>query len=131
MANQYFREMAPDGQDLVDMRSTSRVMNRSYWFRSFLTGAAIATLISLIAICFFECYLFTVVHGLAVTLSPIVETLGRIEDYPQRRPSFRDLQERHPPEHFAAPLEEHHDRTGIEFLRVSASLAAESKTATD
>jgi hypothetical protein len=84
-----------------------------------------------ITIRFFECYLFTVVHGLAVTLSPIVETLRRIEDYPQRRPSFRDLEERRPREQFAAPLEEHHDRTGIEFLCVSASLAADSKTATD
>ena len=122
MANQYLREMAPDGQVLADMRSTSRAMNRSNWFRSFLTGAAIATLISMITICFSECYLFTVVHGLAVTLSPIVETLRRIEDYPQRRPK-----ERRPPEQFAAPLEEHHDRTGIEFLSVSATLAADSK----
>jgi hypothetical protein len=131
MANKYLHEMASDGQVLADMRSSSRAMNRSNWFRSFLTGAAIAMLISLITICFFECYLFTVVHGLAVTLSPIVETLRRIEDYPQRRPSFRDSEERRPPEHFAAPLEEHHDRTGIEFLCVSASLAADSKTATD
>jgi hypothetical protein len=122
MANQYLRETAPDGQVLADMRSTSRAMNRSNWFRSFLTGAAIATLISMITICFLECYLFTVVHGLAVTLSPIVETLRRIEDYPQRRPK-----ERRPPEQFAAPLEEHHDRTGIEFLSVSATLAADSK----
>jgi hypothetical protein len=121
MANQYLREMATAGQVLADMRSTSRAMNRSNWFRSFLTGAAIATLISLITICFFECYLFTVVYGLAVTLWPIVETLRRIEDYPQRRPSFRDLEERRPPEHFAAPLEERRDRTGIEFLCVSAS----------
>ena len=128
MANQYFGEMAPDGQVLVDMRSTSRVMNRSYWFRSFLTGAAIATLISLITICFFECYLFTVVHGLAVTLSPIVETLGRIEDYPQRRPSFRDLEERRPPEQFAASLEEHHDRTGIKFLCVSGGRGRKPET---
>ena len=127
MANKYLHEMAPDGQVLADMRSSSRAMNRSNWFRSFLTGAAI----SLITICFFQCYLFTVVHGLAVTLSPIVETLRRIEDYPQRRPSFRDLEKRRPPAQFGAPLEELHNRTGIEFLSVSASLAADSKTATD
>jgi len=131
MANKYLHEMVPDGQVLADMRSSSRAMNRSNWFRSFLTGAAIAMLISLITICFFECYLFTVVHGLAVTLSPIVETLRRIEDYPQRRPSFRDFEKRRPPAQFGAPLEELHNRTGIEFLSVSASLAADSKTATD
>src|ERR1700676_2679518 len=131
MANKYLHEMAPDGQALADMRCTSRAMNRSNWFRSFLTGAAMSTLISLITICFFECYLFTVVHGLAVTLSPIVETLRRMEDYPQRRPSFRDLEKRRPPAQFGAPLEELHNRTGIEFLSVSASLAADSKTATD
>ena len=122
MANQYLREMAPDGQVLVDMRQP----NRANWVRSFLTGAAMATLISLITIRFFEWYLFTVVNGLAVTLSPIVETLRRIEDYPQRRPSFRDLKERRLPEQFAAPPEEHHDRNGIEFLSVSASLAADN-----
>ena len=131
MANQYLREMAPDGQALADMRCTSRAMNRSNWFRPFLTGAAIATLISILTIWFFEYYLFTIVHGLAVTLSPIVETLRRIEDYPQRRPSFRDLEKRRPPAQFGAPLEELHNRTGIEFLSVSASLAADSKTATD
>ena len=128
MANQYLREMAPDGQALADMRCTSRAMNRSNWFRSFLTGAAIAMLISLITICFFECYLFTVVHGLAVTLSPIVETLRRIEDYPQRRPSFRDLQERRPPEQFAASLEEDHDRTDIKFLSVSGGRGRKPET---
>ncbi|MEA3146218.1 MAG: hypothetical protein QOI53_1693, partial [Verrucomicrobiota bacterium] len=63
MANKYLHEMVPDGQVLADMRCSSRAMNRSNWFRSFLTGAAIAMLISLITICFFECYLFTVVHG--------------------------------------------------------------------
>jgi hypothetical protein len=124
MANQYLHEMAADGQVLADMRSTSRAINRSNWLRSFLTGAAIATLISLITICFFECYLFTVAHGLAVILSPIVETLRRIEDYPQRRPSFRDLEERRPPEQLRAPVKEHHDRTGVEFLWVSVSSAA-------
>ena len=93
MANQYLREMAPDGQVLVDMRPTNRAMNWSNWFRSLLTGAAIATLISLITILFFEWYLFTVVDGLAVTLSPIAETLRRIEGYPPTRPSFRDLKE--------------------------------------
>src|SRR4029077_14616361 len=128
MANQYLREMAPDGQVLVDMRPTNRAMNRSNWFRSFLTGAAIATLISLIAICFFEWYLFTVVQGLAVTLSPIVETLRRIEDYPQRRPSFRDLEERRPPEQLAASLEEHHYRTGIKFLCVSGGRGRKPET---
>jgi len=116
MANKYLLEMAPDGQVLADMRSSSRAMNRSNWFRSFLTGAAIATLISLITICFFECYLFTVVHGPAVTLSPIVETLRRIEDYPQRRPSFRDLKERRPPEQFAAPLLTIISRSGLPIL---------------
>jgi hypothetical protein len=131
MANQYLREMAPDGQVLVDMGPTNRAMNRSNWVRSFLTGAAIATLISLTTIRFFEWYLFTVVDGLAVTLSPIAKTLRRIEDYPQRRPSFRDFEERHPPEHFAAPFEKHHNRAGIEFLSVSASLGADSKTAAD
>ena len=131
MANQYLREMAPDGQVLADMRSTSRAMNRSNWFRSFLTGAAIATLISMITICFFEWYLFTVVQGLAVTLSPIVETLRRIEDYPQRRPSFRDLEEPHSPERFAAPLEKYHDPAGIGSLSVSVSSAADSQTAAD
>jgi hypothetical protein len=85
MANQYLREMAPDGQVLVDMRPTNRAMNRSNWVRSFLTGAAIATLISLVTIRFFEWYLFTVVNGLAVTLSPIAETLRRIEGYPQHK----------------------------------------------
>jgi len=39
MANQYLREMAPDGHVVVDMRPTNRAMNRSNWFRSFLTGA--------------------------------------------------------------------------------------------
>jgi hypothetical protein len=131
MANQYLPEMAPDGPAFAGIRSTSRAMNRSNWFRPFLTGAAIATLISMLTIWFFEYYLFTIVHGLAVTLSPIVETLRRIEDYPQSRPSFRDLERRPPPEQFAAPPEEHHDRTGIEFLSVSASLAEDSKTATD
>jgi hypothetical protein len=121
--------MAPDGQVLVDMRPTNRAMNRSNWFRSFLMGAAIATLISLITILFFEWYLFTVVAGLAVTLSPIAETLGRIEGYPQTRPSFRDLEEPQSPEHFAAPLEEPHDRAGIGSLSVSVSLAADSQTA--
>ena len=131
MANQYLREIAPDGQVLVDMRPTNRAMNRSNWVRSFLTGAAIATLISLITIRFFEWYLFTVVNGLAVTLPPIAETFRRIEGYPQTRPSFRDLEERHLPEHFPAPLEEHHDRAGIGSLSVSVSLAADSKTAAD
>ena len=121
MANQYLREMAPDGQVLVDMRPTNRAMNRSNWFRSFLTGAAIATLISLITIRFFEWYLFTVVDGLAVTLSPIAETLRRIEVYPQTRPSFRDLKEPQSPD----------DRAGIGSLSVSVSLAADSKTAAD
>ena len=106
-------------------------MNRSNWFRSFLTGAAIATLISLITIRFFEWYLFTAVDGLAVTLSPIAETLRRIEGYPQTRPSFRDLEEPHSPEHFAAPLEGHHDRAGIGSLSVSVPSAADSKTAVD
>ena len=125
MANQYLREMAPDGQVLADMRSTSRAMNRSNWFRSFLTGAAIATLISLITICFFECYLFTVVHGLTVTLSPIVETLRRIEDYPQRRPSFRDLEERRPREQFAAPQPETNNRfITLKGLPVNKPIAA-------
>src|ERR1700730_8426137 len=113
MANQYLREMAPDGQVLVDMRQPNRAMNRSNWVRSFLTGAAMATLISLITIRFFEWYLFTVVNGLAVTLSPIAETLGRIEGYPRTRPSFQDLEERHLPAHFPAQFEEHHDRAGI------------------
>jgi hypothetical protein len=131
MANQYLREMAPDGQVLVDMHLTNRAINRSNWFRSFLTGAAIATLISLITIRFFEWYLFTVVDGLAVTVSPIAEILRRIEGYPQARPSFRDLEEPHSPEHFAAPLEDHHDRAGIGSLSVSVSLAADSKTAAD
>ena len=127
MANQYLREMAPDGQVLVDMRPTNRAMNRSNWFRSFLTGAAIATLISLITIRFFEWYLFTVVDELAMTLSPIAEKLHRIEGYPQTRPSFRDLEEPHSPEHFAAPLEEYHDRASIGSLSVSVSLPADSK----
>ena len=105
MANQYLREMAPDGQVLVDMRPTNRAMNRSNWFRSFLMGAAIATLISLITILFFEWYLFTVVAGLAVTLADRRNTRPN-EGYPQTRPSFRDLEEPHSPEHFAAPLEE-------------------------
>jgi hypothetical protein len=131
MANQYLREMAPDDQVLVDMRPTNRAMNRSMSVRSFLTGAATAMLISLITIRFFEWYLFTVVDGLAVTLSPIAETLRGIEDYPQRRPLFRDFEQRHPTEHFAAPFEKHYNRAGIEFLSVSASLDADSKTATD
>jgi len=131
MANQYLREMAPDGQVLVDMRPTNRATNRSNWFRSFLTGAAIATLISLITIRFFEWYLFTVVDGLALTLSPIAETLRRIEGYPQTRPSLRDLVEPHSPERFAAPLEKHHDRAGIGSLSVSVSSAADSQTAAD
>jgi len=125
MANQYLRGTAPDGQVLVDMRPINRAMNRSNWFRSFLTGAAIATLISLITIRFFEWYLFTVVDGLAVTLSPIAETLRRIEGYPQTRPSCRDLEKPHSPEHFAAPLEEHHDRAGIGSLSVSVPSAAD------
>src|SRR6478672_4860480 len=113
MANHYLREMAPDGEALADMRPTNRAMNRSICVRFLLTGAAIATLISLITIRFFEWYLFTVVDGLAVTLSPIAETLRRIEGYPQTRPSLRDLEEPHSPERFAAPLEKHHDRAGI------------------
>jgi hypothetical protein len=131
MANHYLREMAPDGQVLVDMRPTNRAMNRSNWFRPFLMGAAIATLISLITIRFFDWYLFTIVDGLAVTVSPIAETLRRIEGYPQTRPSFRDLEEPHSPEHFAAPLEEPHDRAGIGSLSVSVSLATDSITAAD
>ena|SRR6476620_1068379 len=131
MANHYLREMAPDGQALVDMRPTNRAMNRSICVRFLLTGAAIAMLISLLTIHFFEWYLFTVVDGLAVTLSPIAETLRRIEGYPQRRPSFRDFEERLSPEHFAAPFEKHHNRAGIEFLAVSASFGADSKTAAD
>ena len=131
MANQYLRRDGARWPALADMRCTSRAMNRSNWFRPFLTGAATATLISMLTIWFFEYYLFTIVHGLAVTLSPIVETLRRIEDYPQRRPSFRDLEKRRHPAQFGAPLEELHNRTGIEFLSVSASLAADSKTATD
>ena len=71
MANQYLRGTAPDGQVLVDMRPINRAMNRSNRFRSFLMGAAMATLISLITIRFVEWYIFTVVDGLAVTLSPI------------------------------------------------------------
>jgi hypothetical protein len=129
MANQYLSGMAPDGQGLVDMRPTNRAMNRPQWFRSFLMGAAIATLISLVTIRFFDWYLFTVVDGLAVTLSPIVETLRRIEGYPQTRPSFRDLEKRHSPDHFAAPLEECDDRAGIGSLSVSVPSAADSKTA--
>jgi hypothetical protein len=130
MANQYLREMAPDGQVLVDMRPINRAMNRSNWFRSFLMGAAIAALISLITIRFVDWYLFTVVDGLAVTLSPIAETLRRIEGYPQTRPPFRDLEKPPSPEHFAAPLEEHDDRAGVGSLSVSVSVpsAADSKT---
>jgi uncharacterized membrane protein YdbT with pleckstrin-like domain len=109
MANQYLREMAPDGQVLVDMRPSNRSMNRSNWFRLFLTGATIATLISLITIRFFEWYVLIVADGLAATLSPIAETLHRIEGYPQTRPSFRGLKEPHSPEHFAAPLKDQHD----------------------
>jgi hypothetical protein len=124
-------EVTPDGQVLVDMRPTSRATNRSNWFRSFLTGAAIATLISLITIRFFEWYLFTVVDELAMTLSPIAEKLHRIEGYPQIRPSFRDLEGPHSPEHFTAPLEERHDRAGIGSLSVSVSWPADSKTAAD
>ena len=131
MANHYLREMAPDGQALADMRPTNRAMNRSICVRFLLTGAAIAMLISLLTIHFFEWYLFTVVDGLAVTLSPIAETLRRIEGYPQTRPSFRDLEEPHSPERFAAPLEKHHDRAGIGSLSVSVSSAADSQTAAD
>ena len=135
MANQYLREMAPDGQVLVDMRPTNRAMNRSNWLRSFLMGAVIAILISLITILVFEWYFFTVVDGLAMSLSPITETLRRIEGYPQTSLPFRDLEKRqekrHSQGHFAAPFEENHERTGVESLSVAVPLTGYSTTAAD
>ena len=85
MTNENLCEMAPDGQAHVKTRPT----NWSNWLGSFLMGAAIATLISLITIVVFEWYFFTVVDGLAMCLSPITETLRRIEGHPQIRPPGR------------------------------------------
>ena len=131
MANQNVCEMVPDGEVLVNTRPTDRAMNRSNWLRSFLMGAMIAILTSLITILVFEWYFFTVVDGLAMSLSPITETLRRIEGYPQTSPAFRNLDSRHSRGYFAAPLEEHHERTGVESLSVDAPLTAYSKTAAD
>jgi hypothetical protein len=123
--------MVPDGQALVNTRPTNRAMNRSNWLRLFLMGAMIAILISLITILVFEWYFFTVVDGLAMSLSPITETLRRIEGYPQTSPPFRDLEKRQSQGHFAAPLKEHHERTGVESLSVAVPLTAYSTTAAD
>lgn len=117
--------MAPDGQALVETRPT----NQSNWLGSFLMGAAIGMVISLTTILFFEWYFFAVVDGLAMSLSPIVETLRRIEGYPQTRRSFRDLERRQSRDHFAASLEQHHDQPDVESLPVSVPLAADLKTA--
>ena len=38
MSHQYLRELAPDGQVLVDMGPTSRAMNRSDWTRYVMTA---------------------------------------------------------------------------------------------
>ena len=131
MANQNVCEMVPDGQALVNIRPTNRAMNWSNWLRSFLMGAMIAILISLITILVFEWYFFTVVNGLSMSLSPIAETLRRIEGYPQTEPWFRNLEKRHSRGRFAASLEDHHERTGIESLSVAVPLTAYSKTAAD
>ena len=131
MANQNVCEMVPDGQALVYTRPPNRAMNRSNWLRSFLMGAVIAILISLITILVFEWYFFTVVDGLAMSLSPITETLRRIEGYPQTSLPFRDLEKRHSQDHFAAPFEENNKRTGVESLSVAVPLTAYSTTAAD
>lgn len=131
MANQNVCETVPDGQALINTRPPNRAMNRSNWLRSFLMGAVIAILISLITILVFEWYFFTVVDGLSMSLSPITETLRRIEGYPQTSLPFRDLEKRHSRGHFAAPLEEHHERTGVESLSVAVPLTTYSKTAAD
>jgi hypothetical protein len=111
MPNQNLSAKRSDGQALVE----TRPINRSKWLDSFLMGAAIAILISLITIVFFEWYFFTVVDGLAMSQLPITETLRRIDGSPQTRPPFQ------------APLNEHHHQTGIESLSVSVSPATDSK----
>jgi hypothetical protein len=112
MPNQNLSAKRSDGQALVETRPT----NRSKWLDSFLMAVAIAILISLITIVFFEWYFFTVVDGLAMSLLPITGTLRRIDGYPQTRPPFQ------------APLKEQHQQTGIEFLSVSVPPATDSKT---
>jgi hypothetical protein len=131
MANQNVCEMVLDGQALVNTRPTNRAMNRSNWLRSFLMGAMIAILISLITILVFEWYFFTVVDGLAMSLSPITETFRRIEGYPQTSLPFRDLEKRHSQGYFAAPFEENHERTGVVSLSVVVPFTAYLKTAAD
>ncbi len=83
MANQHLREVAPDGQVLVDTLPGNRATNWSNWFRISLAGAGIATLILLATIHFLGLYILTVVDGLGATLSPIAEPLRRIEGGPQ------------------------------------------------
>ena len=112
MPNQNLSENWSDGQLLVEKHPT----NRSKWLDSFLMGAAIAILISLITIVFFEWYFFTVVDELAMSLLPITQTLRRIDAYPQTRPPF------------PAPLEKHHHQTDIESLSVSVLSVTDSKT---
>ena len=112
MPDQNLSTKRSDGQVLVE----TRPINRSKWLDSFLMAAAIAILISLITIVFFEWYFFTVVDGLAMSLLPITETLRRIDGYPQTRPPIQ------------APPNEHHHQTGIESLSVSVPSAADSKT---
>jgi hypothetical protein len=131
MANQNVCEMVLDGQALVNTRPTNRAMNRSNWLRSFLMGAIIAILISLITILVFEWYFFTVVDGLAMSLSPVTETLRRAEGYPQTSLRFRDLEKQHSQGYFAAPFKENHERTGVESLSVAVPLTAYSITAAD
>jgi uncharacterized membrane protein len=131
MANQNVCEMVLDGQALVNTRPTNRAMNRSNWLRSFLMGAIIAIPISLITILVFEWYFFTVVDGLAMSLSPVTETLRRAEGYPQTSLRFRDLEKQHSQGYFAAPFKENHERTGVESLSVAVPLTAYSITAAD
>jgi hypothetical protein len=131
MANQNVCEMVLDGQALVNTRPTNRAMNRLNWLRSFLMGAIIAILISLITILVFEWYFFTVVDGLAMSLSPVTETLRRAEGYPQTSLRFRDLEKQHSQGYFAAPFKENHERTGVESLSVAVPLTAYSITAAD
>jgi len=112
MPNQNLSAKRSDGQALVETRQ----INRSKCLDSFLIAAAIAILISLITIVFFEWYFFTVVDGLAMSLLPITETLRRIDGSPQTRLPFQ------------APLKEHHHQTDIESLSVSVPPATDSQT---